>query len=885
MAYQIGFFKENYMKHRPFRILAGILLACAMALSALPQTALALTDLGTFTYPTTTTLGSVNKYAVFAQTYNKNNHMEGTIAANYINTRSDAFGVSSNVEQYVDKNEAFCYFAHIVGLGNIGSANSDSKGRDWNVIMPDDTTFDYSYNNSHGVKISHAENGSTVSAAFNGISDLGKTISHVSDTTYQIDFDKAFSDLTTYATAQAAKTDTGVTVSKEGQGDQNTRTIRVTCASGFDVVNVSAADVRDNKIIVEGLNDVTDYSLVINVTDIDTTTAYTFCRQITVDGSRSAYGEGGGKVLWNFGASECNVTFQECNQGVILAPNGSATVVSTHNGSIFAKTVTNNNSEAHMNPFRPQDSASSTTASLSVKKVVDSTDLAYSGMDDFTFTVAMDPDQDSAANTLPVSAAATCKDGETATFGDMTYTRTGDYYYVISEDASGVDDMTDSVARVYAHVSVDSLSEAPVVTYGATSGAYDSTDVQTITNTYTKTASTTASLSVTKAVAGDDYSGTENFVFDLSPITENAPMPQADAQTASCKNGETTSFGTISYTSTDANESYYYKISERAGAIAGMAYSTDKYAKVSVGEVDGVLSAVVTYGDTQAACDAADAATSLTVTNTYTRSFEVSFVKTDARNTFKFLRNCKLQVTSDDGVTAYGDAWYSDPAAPHKIMLAPGSYRLNELEAPDGYDVTSPIYLKVADDGVVTVRNSAGEYVVPATSGQVNIANETWKTITFSKVDATSGQEIGGAQITVTGTTSDGRAFSESWTSVAGQSHTLQMISGTYVMHEASAPDGYALAQDIAFTVDIDGNVVSDAVPLDGAKVVMSDIASTGGVPSTPSTPSVPPASSTSSVSSVPNTGDPFSLALPIGLSVAGIAFVLAVRPWRKSRR
>ena len=151
-------------------------------------------------------------------------------------------------------------------------------------------------------------------------------------------------------------------------------------------------------------------------------------------------------------------------------------------------------------------------------------------------------------------------------------------------------------------------------------------------------------------------------------------MPQADAQTASCKNGETTSFGTISYTSTDANESYYYKISERAGAIAGMAYSTDKYAKVSVGEVDGVLSAVVTYGDTQAACDAADAATSLTVTNTYTRSFEVSFVKTDARNTFKFLRNCKLQVTSDDGVTAYGDAWYSDPAAPHKIMYSWASF-------------------------------------------------------------------------------------------------------------------------------------------------------------------------------------------------------------------
>ena len=92
-----------------------------LTFSALPQTALALTDLGTFTYPTSTALESVNKYAVFAQTYNKNNHMEGTIAANYINAGTDAFGVTSAVEQYVDKDEAFCYFAHVVGLGNMFS--------------------------------------------------------------------------------------------------------------------------------------------------------------------------------------------------------------------------------------------------------------------------------------------------------------------------------------------------------------------------------------------------------------------------------------------------------------------------------------------------------------------------------------------------------------------------------------------------------------------------------------------------------------------------------------------------------------------------------------------------------------------------------------------
>jgi len=156
-----------------------------LTFSALPQTALALTDLGTFTYPTSTALESVNKYAVFAQTYNKNNHMEGTIAANYINAGTDAFGVTSAVEQYVDKDEAFCYFAHVVGLGNMIAANTDSQGRDWNVIMPDDATLDYSYNNGNGITISHIENGTTVSTSFNNATDLGKTVSRVSDTTYQ----------------------------------------------------------------------------------------------------------------------------------------------------------------------------------------------------------------------------------------------------------------------------------------------------------------------------------------------------------------------------------------------------------------------------------------------------------------------------------------------------------------------------------------------------------------------------------------------------------------------------------------------------------------------------------------------------------------------------
>ena len=57
----------------------------------------------------------------------------------------------------------------------------------------------------------------------------------------------------------------------------------------------------------------------------------------------------------------------------------------------------------------------------------------------------MDPDRASAADALPADATASCQAGATASFGDVTYTRTGDYYYVISADPSAVDGMSASL--------------------------------------------------------------------------------------------------------------------------------------------------------------------------------------------------------------------------------------------------------------------------------------------------------------------------------------------------------------------------------------------------------------------------------------------------------
>lgn len=546
-------------------------------------------DLGTFTYPTATSLGSVNDYAAFAQNYNKLNHMEGTIAANYLTTGSDAFGVTANVDQYVNKSDEFLYFAHITGLAKMASTNDDNAGRTWNTILPDDVTFDTTVNHGNGIGLSHTEDGATVSTEFNTKAELGKTINHVSDTTYQIDFAKAFSALSTYASTQYAKADTGVQVTKKnGAGvNENNYEIDVVCNAGDDIVNLTLAEATSCKLVVTG-NNTTAYSLTVNVTDVNTT-AQTFDKAVTVDGSASAYGAEGGKLLWNFGTSACRVTFNQTLEGVVLAPGGSVTVTSSHNGSVFADTVENNGCEIHQNGFKPQ-------------------------------------------GTTPSPAVSP----------------------------------------------------------------------------------TSATLAVTKAVSGSAFAG-GTFGFTLAAI-DGAPLPATTtaSATASSAASGTATFDAITYTTAGT---YYYAITEDAPAspVAGMTYDTTaRYAKVVVSASGTSLSAAVTYGTTQDACTA----TSLSVTNTYapttSTKFKVSFQKVDAGDHSLSLTGCKLCVMSTDGKTTYGDSWYSVASQPHEVELGAGYYNLVELEAPEGYEATTPVAFTVNADGTVSSKqmDSNGDVLI-----------------------------------------------------------------------------------------------------------------------------------------------------------------------------
>ena len=131
--------------------------------------------------------------------------------------------------------------------------------------------------------------------------------------------------------------------------------------------------------------------------------------------------------------------------------------------------------------------------------------------------------------------------------------------------------------------------------------------------------------------------------------------------------------------------------------------------------------------------------------------------------------------------------------------LTYGTYRIEEVEAPDGY---------VRDDTPRTVNLEKGKEDGVDEDGipyfKVTFENkktETW----IDKTDITTGEELTGGEYTVTdisGNTVD------HWTS-DGKTHKIYGLKAgeKYTLTEEVAPDGYTIATPIEFTVNEDGSV------------------------------------------------------------------------------
>lgn len=182
----------------------------------------------------------------------------------------------------------------------------------------------------------------------------------------------------------------------------------------------------------------------------------------------------------------------------------------------------------------------------------------------------------------------------------------------------------------------------------------------------------------------------------------------------------------------------------------------------------------------------------LNVTNTKS-TVEIS--KIDATDS-KELAGAHLSLYDKDNNLI--EEWVSTDE-PHIIrgLKINEEYRLHEDLAPLGYATASDITFTVEDDGKIT---------------QVIMKDEIIK-IDISKVDATTGEEIEGAKLTLTD--KETGEVIDSWTS-AREPHRITglTVGKTYVLHEELAPQGYLIANDIEFTVLDTGEV---------QKVVMKD--------------------------------------------------------------
>ena len=122
-----------------------------------------------------------------------------------------------------------------------------------------------------------------------------------------------------------------------------------------------------------------------------------------------------------------------------------------------------------------------------------------------------------------------------------------------------------------------------------------------------------------------------------------------------------------------------------------------------------------------------------------------------------------------------------------------GEYIVREIEAPTGYILSGESYpVTVCEDGETITIRTVNKPI----------------TVEVSKVDV-YGEELIGADMQLEN--ADGEIIDE-WISDGTNHIVTELPAGDYTLKEIAAPDGYVIATDIKFTVDVYGNVTVENV-------------------------------------------------------------------------
>ena len=210
---------------------------------------------------------------------------------------------------------------------------------------------------------------------------------------------------------------------------------------------------------------------------------------------------------------------------------------------------------------------------------------------------------------MPASTTATAtKDAPKASFGEITFEKSGTYKYTITEVNDHVPGVTYDTA---AHEVVVEVTADPDTNELSAAVKYDGADSLVVTNTFT---ATTAHVEATKEINYWGKKGEFTFTFELAALSEGAPMPETTSQTVK-KDSPTAVFGDMTF---DKVGTYQYSITEKDEGLKGVTYDTAPHTatvEVIADPETNALSAKVTYADGEKAV----------ITNKYEAKGEYTF--------------------------------------------------------------------------------------------------------------------------------------------------------------------------------------------------------------------------------------------------------------------
>lgn len=224
------------------------------------------------------------------------------------------------------------------------------------------------------------------------------------------------------------------------------------------------------------------------------------------------------------------------------------------------------------------------------------------------------------------------EDSETVDFGDLTFTKEGTYTFEVKEttttDAKGwtYDNSVKTITVKVTDENHDGQLDAEVEGNNPkVINTYDAEDITIGTDGE-------AGIIVQKTLAGRAWEANDSFEFEISAVTEGAPLPEAKTISLSGTEGTndavTNTFGSITYTKDmldgAMSKDFVYTITETSTGGNGVVVDSAKERTVTVTITDdasGALSATISYDNSAASSESDKAVTAASAfTNTYDAS-------------------------------------------------------------------------------------------------------------------------------------------------------------------------------------------------------------------------------------------------------------------------